>query len=80
MTSRIDVTITIDDAALGDVDDIAEHARAAGMTVTSVLRGLGVITGSVDRTAIPALATIPGVRGVEPDAGIDVPAPDSPIQ
>jgi hypothetical protein len=80
MTSPIAVTITIDDAALGDVHDIAEQARAAGLTVTSVLGGLGLITGSVDRTAIPALARISGVRGVEPDTGIAVAPPESPLQ
>ena len=80
MTSPIDVTMTIEDAALGDVHDIAEQARAAGLAVTSVLDGLGLVTGSVDRAAIPALARIPGVSAVEPDSGIGVAPPDSPIQ
>ncbi|WP_068269267.1 hypothetical protein [Aldersonia kunmingensis] len=80
MTSPIGVTITIDDAALGDVHDIAEQARAAGLTVSSVLDTLGIITGSVDREAIAALARIPGVSAVEPEAGIGIAPPDSPIQ
>jgi hypothetical protein len=80
MTSPIDVTITIDDAALGDVNGIAEHARAAGLTVSSVLDGLGIITGSVDQSAIPDLALIPGVSAVEPETGIGTAPPDSPVQ
>lgn len=80
MERPIEVTITIDDAALGDVNNIAERARAVGLTVSSVLDGLGIITGSIERDAIPVLAQIPGVSAVEPETGIGIAPPDSPIQ
>jgi hypothetical protein len=72
------VIVTVDDDA--DLAEVAGALRQAGMTLSEILDGAGVITGTADSAAIAVLSTIPGVLEVEHAHGYQLPPPDSPVQ
>lgn len=61
------VTISVDDAHVARIQEVAERLRAAGMDVQQVLAPLGVITGSIGTGDLrAALGALDGVAAVEP--------------
>ena len=77
---RRDVTVTVADSHAGDVEEVAERLRRAGMQVDRVLPAIGIVTGSIDATAVSALAALPGVAAVEPQTGFQIAPPDADVQ
>ena len=78
MTDQRQVIVTVaDDANLAEV---AGALRDAGMTLSEILDGAGVITGTAGSAAIAVLSTVPGVLEVEHSRGYRLPPPDSPVQ
>jgi hypothetical protein len=74
------ITVTVSDEHLGDVDEVADQLRAAGMNVAQVLGGVGIITGSVDSDRRADLEHLPGVTAVEAEHTFVIPPPDSEVQ
>ncbi|GAB3443719.1 hypothetical protein [Actinophytocola sediminis] len=74
------VIVSVADDRLADLPTVVDALRRAGLTVTEVLDGAGVITGTVDQDAIAALSTVPGVADVEIQRDLRLPPPDSPVQ
>lgn len=61
------VTISVDDAHVARIQEVAQRLRAAGMDVQQVLAPLGVITGSIGTGELrAALGALDGVAAVEP--------------
>ena len=77
---RSGVTVTVADSHAGDVDEVAGRLRDAGMEVTQVLPTVGVITGSIEVSQRAALAALPGVAAVEPQASFQIAPPDADVQ
>ncbi|HEV2786608.1 MAG TPA: hypothetical protein VGV67_09490 [Solirubrobacteraceae bacterium] len=77
---RRDVTVTVADSHAGDIDEVAERLRRAGMQVDRVLAALGVITGSIDAGRLGALEALPGVAAVERQTGFQIAPPDADVQ
>ena len=77
---RRDVTVTVADSHLADVDAVARGLELAGMQVEQVLSALGIITGSVDDAQIAALEAVEGVAAVERQTGFQLPPPDADVQ
>ncbi len=71
MTASVDqVMVSVADDALPQVlDDL----REAGLVVDTVLEALGVVTGTVEIRAIPALLSVPGVIDVERQWRVQLP-------
>jgi hypothetical protein len=61
----------------GEIDEVAERLRAAGMKVGQVLAAIGIITGSVQAGRREALADIAGVVAVEPERAVSIAPPDA---
>lgn len=77
---RSEVTVTVADSHAGDVDEVAERLRRAGMEVTQVLAAVGVVTGAVPTSRIAAIAALPGVAAVEPQGSVQIAPPDADVQ
>jgi hypothetical protein len=77
---RRDVTVTVADSYVGELDDLVRRLALAGMQVRQVLPTLGVITGSVDDSGLAALEALPGVAAVEQQASVQLPPPDADVQ
>jgi hypothetical protein len=69
---HVAVTVTVDDAHVGAIDQLADRLRAAGMDVEQVLHPVGVITGSAPPDW-EALADLDGVAAVEPQRTFRLP-------
>jgi hypothetical protein len=61
----VPVTVLLDDSAREAAEDVLEGLTAAGMSGAVLLGQLGVVTGRIERAAIPALRSLPGVAAVE---------------
>jgi hypothetical protein len=71
MSENVVVTVS------GEIDQVAERLRAAGMEVGQVLAEIGIITGSIEAGRQEALAAIPGVVAVEIERVVRISPPDS---
>ncbi len=74
------VSVTVDDAHLGDIRSVAETLSRHGLRVEQVLDGLGIITGSVGEGQRQALTAVDGVASVDEELDVQLPPPDSPMQ
>ena len=54
--------------------------RAAGLTVTQELPGIGVVSGEIAEDRVAVLGGVDGVGSVEPERSFQLPPPDSPVQ
>lgn len=74
------VLVVLADSGLARLPEVVAGLEAAGMLVDEVLDSIGVITGSVARTAVSALTEVDGVEGIEPVAAYQLPDPGSDVQ
>lgn len=74
------VTVTVDDAHLGDVEALAERLRAEGLEVDQVLGDVGIITGSVPADRRSSIGALEGVASVEEETTFQLPSPEAGIQ
>jgi hypothetical protein len=73
------LVVTVDDAHMPNIHQVAEQLKSRGMKVEEVLEATGMITGS-SRKGMSGLRAVPGVVGVEEQPQIQLPPPDSPVQ
>ena len=78
--NRVRVTVSVDDAHVSQIDDVAAHLRAAGMEVAQSLGAIGAISGHVENDRLAGLSKVPGVVAVEPEHSYQLPPPDAKIQ
>jgi hypothetical protein len=77
------VTVTVDDAHLGTIGQVAQALQDRGMQVEEVLDAVGVITGVVPDAGPQAMADIRGIEGVvsvDAELHYQLPPPDAEIQ
>ena len=74
------ITVTVDQAHLGVVTEVAERLRTRGMVVEQVLDSVGIITGSVPRERCFALNAVEGVDSVDEQHRFRIPPPDAEVQ
>lgn len=77
---KVQVTISINDAHLEQIDDVTEQLKAAGLEVGQTLSTLGIVTGSVATDKMSSLSEVAGVESVEIDKTITLPPPGSNVQ
>ncbi|HEY1599522.1 MAG TPA: hypothetical protein VGG64_07970 [Pirellulales bacterium] len=78
--NRTNVTVSVDDAHLSQIHQVAARLRAAGMEVEQTLDHIGAISGHVGNDGLAGLARVPGVAAVEPERSFQLPPPDAKIQ
>jgi hypothetical protein len=76
----VNLSVTVTDAHLARIDDVAAALHARGMRVGQVLRAVGVISGSAPDALRQSLETVEGVAAVEKDVTFRLPPPDAPVQ
>lgn len=78
--AKVNVSISIKDDHLPRFDDTVEHLKRAGLQVDQALKGVGVITGSIEQTKIASLQQLPSVANVEETRSFQIAPPDSDVQ
>jgi hypothetical protein len=73
------VVVTVDDAHMPKIQEVAEQLRSRGLQVDEVMEATGMITGSC-RTSMSGLQQVEGVASVEEQPTFQLPPPDSPVQ
>jgi hypothetical protein len=76
----VTVNVTVDDAHLDKIDDVAAELRRRGMHIDQLLGGVGVISGSAPDEAQERLSDVDGVEAVETTTSFQLPHRDSPVQ
>jgi hypothetical protein len=78
---RRQITVTVADSHVAQIDDLAGRLRAAGMEVDGVLGAIGVITGSLPaEQRLQSIQSLPGVAAVEEQATFQIAPPDADVQ
>ncbi|GLY55026.1 hypothetical protein [Lentzea sp. NBRC 102530] len=71
MTAPVDqVMVSVTE---GSLPRVLDDLREAGLVVDTVLEALGVVTGTAEVKAIPALQAVPGVLDVERQWRVQLP-------
>ena len=78
--SKVQVSISIDDAHINQISEIAKNLQSMGMDVEQTLPSIGVISGSVSSDQVNHLDKIEGVQHVESERSYQLAPPDSDIQ
>lgn len=78
--SKINLSISVDDAHLNQFSEVVKRCRDAGMDVREEMDGIGVISGCIDSSKVDTLQAVEGVAHVEQSRGVQIAPPDSPIQ
>ena len=72
------VVVTVADAAVGNIQQLADKLTAKGMKVDRVMPITGVVAGSVDPAKVPGLREVDGVLGIEDELMVHLPPPGAP--
>jgi len=78
--NRIPITISVDEAHIARIDEVAAWLRAAGMEVERSLGSIGAISGHVAHDRLLGLSQVPGVAAVERERSFQLPPPDAEVQ
>lgn len=78
--SQINLSITVDDAHLKQILEVAQALKSAGMNVEQVMDAVGVITGSCDEQEVETLSQVEGVLNVEPQQDYQLAPPNADVQ
>lgn len=71
------VSVSVDDDHVDQIGMVVEALQHRGMTVDRVLGTLGVISGSIEDDARPALFGVEGVVSVDEAVNVQLPPPGS---
>ena len=72
--SRVRLTVTVDDAHLGQADAVADDLAKQGLTVEYVSPRSGAIFGSGDAAKLTAFKSVEGVSNVRSSNDFQLPA------
>ena len=75
-----EVTISVDDDHVRDLDGVAERLREVGLSVDELLAEIGVIVGRIDASQAERLRDVEGVASVEPSRSYQLPPPEHEVQ
>lgn len=78
--SKIKISISIEDAHIERILEIARDLNSVGMEVEQTLPTVGVIGGSIEPDKIYALNQIEGVQHIEHERSYQLAPPDSEVQ
>lgn len=78
--TKINLSVSVDDAHLNQFSEVVKRCKDAGMEVREQMVTIGVISGSIDSSKIPALNNVEGVAHVEQSRDFQVAPPDNPVQ
>jgi hypothetical protein len=78
--SKIKVSISVDDAHINQISEIAKSLQSVGMDVEQTLPSIGVISGSISSDQVNRLDQIEGVQHVDPERSYQLAPPDSDVQ
>jgi uncharacterized protein YpmS len=78
--SQIQVSVSVDDAHLTQIEQISQQLQSSGMNVEQTLSTIGVINGSIQSDKLNSLDQIEGVQNVEPQQSYQLAPPNSDIQ
>jgi hypothetical protein len=71
--ARISMTVTLDDAHMGQAQQMSAELQVLGLAVEKVLPEIGVITGSGDEALLDRLRAMDGIAEARPEGGVRLP-------
>lgn len=78
--SQVQVSVSVDNAHLPQIEQISQQLKLSGMNVEQTLSSIGVINGSIQSDRLNSLDQIEGVQSVEPQQSYRLAPPSSDVQ
>ena len=76
----VNISVSVDDAHIDQIEQVAQCLQAAGMIIESTLPLVGIISGQVDGDRLATLHNCEGVQDIEMEQSYQIAPPDSEIQ
>ncbi len=76
----LEVIVSVDDAHVDSLAEVAQALRGLGMRVDGYLEELGTLTGSIKASQLERVREVRGIAGVERSREFRLPPPDSEVQ
>jgi hypothetical protein len=77
---KIKVSISVDDAHIDRLMEVAASLQSVGMDVEQTLPSVGIISGSVSSDRVNGLYHIEGVQHIEPEQIYQLSPPGADVQ
>lgn len=77
---KIKISVSVDDAHINQIVEIAQSLKSAGMDIEQTLSSVGVISGSIEVDQLNSLNQIKGVEHIASERKYQIAPPDSDIQ
>jgi hypothetical protein len=78
--SQVQISVSVDDAHLPQIEQVSRQLQSSGMNVEQVLSSVGVINGSISSDQLNSLYQISGVQSVESQQTYQLAPPSSDAQ
>ena len=78
--SQVQVSVSVDDAHLPQIEQISQQLKSSGMNVEQILSSIGVINGSIQSDQLDSLSKIEGIQNIESEQSYHLAPPDSDLQ
>jgi DNA-directed RNA polymerase specialized sigma24 family protein len=69
---RVRVLVTLRADLAGTEEELIRELDEAGLSVEEVSSVLGIVTGTVERTAMERLEALPSIEAVEPEGEVTI--------
>ncbi len=70
--SKVEIIVKVDDAYAGKMSEIAKECKSAGMSIDQQMGGVGMISGTIEKSNISKIERIKGVSYVEESKSIGI--------
>ena len=78
--SQVQVSVSVDDAHLPQIEQISQQLKSSGMNVEQILSSIGVINGSIQSDQLDSLSKIEGIQNIQSQQSYNLAPPDSDLQ
>ena len=78
--SQVQISVSVDDAHLPQIEQVSQQLQLSGMNVEQTLSGIGVINGSISSDRLNNLYQVKGVQNVESQQTYQLAPPSSDVQ
>jgi hypothetical protein len=76
----VDVNVSVDDAHMGEIEDLVDTLKTEGMRIDHVLRAIGTVSGRLPLAKLDQVRFIEGVSHVERAREIQLAPPEDDVQ
>lgn len=76
----VDVNVSVDDAHIGEIQDVVDTLKTEGMRIDHVLKAIGTVSGRLPLAKLDQVRLVEGVSRIERAREIQLAPPEDDVQ